>query len=376
MRNIAELDGLRGVAATTVVAFHWFPAQVFWGWSFVPLFFVLSGFLMGRILLGDLSTGTLSLRDFYIRRALRIWPVYYASLFAMLAFYLLTRGTAFLDSRPFDHWLMSLVYLQFTPLYFQPLHQPWAIFDYMPGMQHLWTLAIEEQFYLLLPAFLIVALPRLGLRGIGWCCVAIAAIAPLTRAIGFAPALLLTQADSLALGVLLATITLAAQERPCARKRRWAIAGYAAAIVIGLAMALPYLIQGYRDTPGPAELFADPLLWTDASLISFGVLGLIVSFPGSRAAAFLRSAPFAYLGSVSYALYVFHMPLLHFIKPKIYALCGPDLELLGFTLTAALLWGLVHASRELLERPFLKLKDRLAPRRPSATPAQAQLAAP
>lgn len=361
MKHIPDLDGLRGVAAVGIVAFHWAPTYIFWAWAFVPLFFVLSGFLMGRILLGDLLANRLSLRNFYIRRALRIWPVYYAALLAILAYYLLRWGSAFFATPYFGDWLISLAFLQFTPLYVGHIDDPWSIFNFMPGMQHLWSLAIEEQFYLLLPVMLIILLPRLGLRGMGWLCLCLAVVGPLMRAIGLPPALLGTQTDGLALGVLLAVITIPRPGAPpAAQHRKWVVA-FAAAVIIALLGALPYLILGYRHTPGPAELFADPLLWFEAALLSFGLIGLILSFPGNRVSAFLRSAPFVYAGSVSYALYVFHLPLLTFIKPKIFKLCGPQLEWLAVALTIALLWALVHASREFIERPVLRLKTRLTP---------------
>lgn len=368
MKNIPELDGLRGLGAVLVVAYHWTPTYIFWAWCFVPMFFVLSGFLIGRILLEDLHKGRFSLRNFYMRRILRIWPVYYAALGAIFAYYLLTMGGAFFDTRYFIDWLMSLAYLQFTPLYFNDIGNPYAIFYFLPGMLPVWTLAVEEQFYLVLPLLMLMAVPRLGLRRVAWACACIALVGPVTRAIGFAPTLLMTQLDGLALGVLLALVTTILIRGRETGARRWAIRAYAAAIVLSLAAVTPYLILGYRETPGPHELFTDPLLWTWAGLFFFGVIGLIAEFPDNRPSAFLRTRPFVYAGSVSYALYVFHMPVLTFIKPRLYKLCGPDLHWLAAVLTVLLLWALVHASRELVERPILKLKDRFGPRRPAAAP--------
>ena len=80
------LDGLRGIAAVGVVLVHVYPKYTFWCWSFVYLFFVLSGFLITRILItSPLPTG-LMLKRFWARRILRIWPVYYLALFVCLAY--------------------------------------------------------------------------------------------------------------------------------------------------------------------------------------------------------------------------------------------------------------------------------------------------
>lgn len=360
MKNIPELDGLRGFGAVMVVAYHWAPTYIFWSWAFVPMFFVLSGFLISRIMFEDMLAQRFSLRDFYMRRILRIWPVYYGALAAIFVYYALARGDAFFDSPHFTDWLKSLVYLQFTELYVSHIGDPYEIFYFLPGMLPLWTLAVEEQFYLVLPVLLMLCLPKLGLYRLAWVCMLVAVVGPTMRFIGFAPTLMLTQLDGLALGVMLAAITTLLIRRDDPARNRWAIRAYFAAVAISIVALLPYLIQGYRQTPGPKELFGDPLLWTYASLFFFGVIGLIVMFPGNRVSAILRTRPFVYAGSVSYALYVFHMPVLTFIKPKIYAVLGSGLGWLAALLTIALLWGLVHASRQFVERPILKLKHRFA----------------
>lgn len=367
MKNVSELDGLRGLGAVLVVAYHWNPTYIFWSWCFVPMFFVLSGFLISRIMLDDLKAGRFSLSHFYMRRILRIWPVYYAALISVLAYHVLTRGNDFLQGPYINDWIVSLFYLQFTPLYFTNIGNPYAIFDFLPGMLPIWTLAVEEQFYLLLPLALPFLAPRLGLRKLGWLCAGVALIGPATRAYGFAPTLLMTQLDGLALGVLLAVITTAGLRQEDTSRRRWTIIAYAAAVIISLVAVTPYLIEGYRDTPGPQELFGDPLLWTEAAVFFFGAIGLIVMFPGNRVSAFLRTRPLVYAGSVSYALYVFHMPLLSFIKPRIFKWCGPDYEWLATLLTVLVIWALVHASRQFLERPVLKLKDRFAGKKSTPT---------
>lgn len=76
--RFGALDGIRGLAAVGIVVFHaHFGAAFDWMWVFVDLFFILSGFLIGRVILRAMRAGGFSLRNFMMRRVLRIWPVYY-----------------------------------------------------------------------------------------------------------------------------------------------------------------------------------------------------------------------------------------------------------------------------------------------------------
>ena len=121
---------------------------------------------------------------------------------------------------------------------------------------------------------------------------------------------------------------------------------------------MPYLLSGYRGNVDAEDLFSNPLLWTWANILFFGIIGMVVDFSGSRFVSALRSRPLLYLGSISYALYMFHYPLLAFIKPRLVAFLGPDLYWLAMLLTGVLIIGLPHLSKVYLERPILSLKDR------------------
>ncbi|MCG8920861.1 acyltransferase [Lentzea sp. CC55] len=142
LKRFPALDGMRAIAAVMVVFFHFAGPNWKWlnGWIGVHLFFVLSGFLITTLALREESrSGKLSLRDFYLRRAFRILPVYYAVLLVVVAF-LWLRGefTAYRlpDLLPY--------YLTFT--------NEWA----MPGQIYgqSWTLGVEQKFYLVWPALM------------------------------------------------------------------------------------------------------------------------------------------------------------------------------------------------------------------------------
>lgn len=167
-RHIAALDGVRGAAAATVfiyhygggarsdeLAFHLVGKTIHLGWAGVSLFFVLSGFLITGILLDSMQRPGWRKR-FYIRRSLRIFPLYY---FALLGAILVAR----LLSAPWH----SIVPLWPLFLYLQDIPQLIRTDTLSPLfiIGHFWSLAVEEQFYLLWPALLLLARKRAVLRG-------------------------------------------------------------------------------------------------------------------------------------------------------------------------------------------------------------------
>ncbi len=187
------------------------------GWGFfrgfgsaIDLFFVLSGYLITTIVLREWGTHGF-LRVFYVRRALRIWPIYYL---AIAACYVMNPWLPHPD--PLDGSGYFWTYTQFTPGY-------WS--DTMPTFsrlaRHTWTLAIEEQFYLFWPVMV-------GLAGRRWL-VGISvplAVAPVVmRSLGYFPHLLLTRCDGLALGAILAGLLF--DQGRVERNRRRFQAGFA-----------------------------------------------------------------------------------------------------------------------------------------------------
>lgn len=357
MKYIPELDGIRAIAASVVVALHWYPEFFFWGWAGVNLFFVLSGFLIGRIILVGLHRGEFSLLDFYYRRALRIWPAYYASLVAILIYFLVTSGQQFLEGKYFYDWLRSLVFMQFTPLYFAPTDDPFQMFDFLPGMLPIWSLAVEEQFYLFLPFMLMAVAARSWNRHLIVILLGAALVAPVLRAKGLPIVLLLTQIDGLMLGVILAVLSLR-RDNPGEFGRRLPDWIFPIAVCGSAVMVLPYLVSGYLHGSGPEVLFANPMLTTWANILFFGLIGLLLVNSGKPGLALLKSRPFAYIGSISYAIYLFHFPILAFVKPRLYSWFGADLHWLAALTTLFLIIALPHCSRQFLERPILTLKDR------------------
>lgn len=147
------LDGLRGIACVLVVVYHLFPffhQYLFFGWMSMDIFFVLSGFLITDILMKTFGEKNY-LRNFYARRLLRVFPLYYTSLIFFLLILPNVEGLA----TGFDYFVRN-------QLYFWLFLQNWLLILHPSAtdsaLNHLWSMAVEEQFYLLWP--LLVAAVR------------------------------------------------------------------------------------------------------------------------------------------------------------------------------------------------------------------------
>ena len=359
-----ELDTLRGIAVSMVVLFHAFGfsygltglsgipkifvAITMTGWLGVNLFFVLSGFLITGILL-DSQRRTDYYRRFYLRRALRILPLYYAVLVLLLLFVytgLVPRHVswAFVG--------LSAIYLaNVTPLFGVPIQY---------GV--LWSLAVEEHFYLFWPAVVRVLSRRRVLN----CAFAIAAICLLLRiaycALGFAsgPYTWLS-ADGLAFGAALAAI---AREKGNTRDavRRFAKFSFLACGAL-FAVGAPFGIFLAR------HLLGVTLRETAIDLFFAGLVASTLLVGTSKWRRLVDLRPFQFLGSISYGIYLLHMLIFEMVAhltrrfwPDLLPSAGHfRLMLLQFCVAGPLTIAICYISRWYFEEPFLKLKDRNAP---------------
>ncbi len=284
---IPELQGLRGLAVLGVVMYHCHPRLVgtwihyssLWGWAGVNLFFVLSGFLITSILL-EAREKPLYFRNFYGRRALRIWPVYVLVLVVCYANAPWFIGPTVLDAVKAAPWLAYIFFLQ--NLFHLSLP---------PSVGPTWSLAIEEQYY-----FLWAPLVRFLRRPWMLAAVLAAALAgsPLLRLLNLdwvTPTNTLIHLDGIALGSLMAlglyTLRLS--------RRAWLLTGLAG-LVLGIAAAA---------TVAGGTAFLDSAL---AAGFAGAVLAAIAS-TGARnpLSALLRRGPLAFYGRISYGLYMIHI---------------------------------------------------------------------
>jgi peptidoglycan/LPS O-acetylase OafA/YrhL len=331
MRRISELDAVRGIAAVVIVLFHWrFHLPVLS--TAVDLFFVLSGYLITTILLR--ATGTSgAFRTFYIRRGLRIFPIYYLTFAIFLAINSLVARPHRLDALPY-----FLSYTQFIQGYWGQATPPFS-----QAFGHTWTLAIEEQFYLFWP--LIVW--TVGRKGLPAVCLALLATAIGLRYAGLDPHLLLTRCDGLVLGGWLASM-LADGER---LRRRRAAFGIAFAVV-AIASLVP--IGGLLGSrPASSAWLAR------VSVFYTCLVGLIVAYAGHPALRPLRTRWLCDLGKISYGLYMYHIPVFTLIAEFKFRY-GFRQPVLFDLLKLAATGGVALLSWRYIEQPLLRLKDRIA----------------
>ncbi len=327
-----DIDGLRAVAVSIVVLFHYGFAGFSGGFVGVDVFFVISGYLITAITRGEIERGRFSLAAFYERRARRIVPALVAvllatgiaSLFVFLPedLRLLAKGTEasalFGSNILFSH--LAADYFDADNLTLQPL-------------LHTWSLAVEGQFYMLFPLVLLALGHRR--RPTAW---VLALLAASSFALGVWGAfhrpvsafyLLPGRAWELLAGGLLAC-------RPVRLARAGDAAVLAGFAAIGVAVA-----ADTASTPFPGVAALLPCL--GALLVIAGGSG------GGRAAALLGTAPVAWLGRISYSLYLWHWPVIVLARYG----AGPELPLATRTALLVATVALAGLSHAVIERPFI-----------------------
>jgi len=327
-----QLDGVRAIAALMVMGFHFCQAKgiggiAILGQTGVDLFFVLSGFLITTILLMAAPRDWHEIRTFYVRRTLRIFPLYYAYLIGASLLGPAVSGC---------FW----VYLQNIFI---------ASGARVIGPNHFWSLAVEEQFYLAWP-FLVLFLPRRWLAGTLWTLVISAFFSRfLLLRMGLAPFYFTTsRMDGLAAGALLA-VYYQRGVLPVWRGRLLAMAG-----VFALLMWLQWWKFHEQGNP-----------WVQITKLSLGTgfyaaaVGYAVVCGLGSCQRLLSLPPMRFAGRISYGLYVFHPAVFAFVLARTPGWRTP----VQLVLCLAAVLAVSLLSWYGMESPFLRLKDKLAPER-------------
>ncbi|WP_170149486.1 acyltransferase family protein [Rhodoplanes roseus] len=321
----ADVDGLRAVAILPVVCFHAFPAAMPGGFVGVDIFFVISGYLISGILLGNLARGTFSLPDFYARRVRRIFP----ALATVLSSSYLAGGLLLYP----DEFKQLCKHIAAGAAFIAnfALRREVGYFDAAAEtkpMLHLWSLGVEEQFYIVWPLLLWLGWRlRLNLRmvilGVGavslaWNLWAVGADDPKAF---FSP---LVRVWELAAGALLAHAAATgtgSPERPALRDAM-SIAG--AALLVGALALLD------REMPFPG--------WRAMVPVS-GACLLIAAGPGAIVNRTVLAHPaMVWVGLISYPLYLWHWPLLSFAHIAILDGWEPAVRMAAVVLAVLLAW--------------------------------------
>lgn len=344
-RRVPELDALRGLAAGVVLLFHLHPTTFFYGWAGVDLFFVLSGYLITSIIL-RYSREPAFLVNFYARRSLRIWPIYYLTLALLVAI-----NPLIPRPEPLTAWPYYLTYTQNVWYYWTNNAVP-----FHTAFDHTWTLALEEQFYLIWPLLVMLA----GRRRTIYLGLAAAFVAYAFRTGGiltwewYSERILIARCDGFALGGVLAALLAADRTaRDTARLRL----GLAATAIV----ALVYLVGGCLRF-GNGWLGLPTPVWPGLTILAFaalftGVIGLVVLDAGRPWLAPLRLQPLVGMGQVSYGLYLYHYPIYWALDGFTFDM-SYQRPLWADALRLALSLGVAVGSWYLIEKPILGLKER------------------
>ncbi|HEX7236188.1 MAG TPA: acyltransferase family protein, partial [Gammaproteobacteria bacterium] len=351
MTTRRDIQGLRALAVTLVIVFHLWPAVLPGGFVGVDVFFVISGYLISRHLLRELhDTGTVSVSRFWARRVRRLLPAASVTLLACVLVLLVVL--------PHAYWRENLAGIVASAFYVQNWQLVASATDYMGGggrvtvVQHFWSLAVEEQFYVLWPLFLVLlaAITPLATR---WRASAVLVAAILVASFAYSvyesqhgKALAyfstFTRAWELAAGALIVFLPPLQAERTRLRLLlAWAGLG---AILVGAVVIS-------AEHPFPGYIAVIPILGT------MYVIYAATDDSRSTLARGFALRPVQWLGDASYSAYLWHWPLVVAAPYLVADSLTAGASVLALTLLLA------GSSKRFVEDPFLQ-GDRWASRQP------------
>ena len=350
IQHIPAIDGLRAIAVTAVIFYHlgfqWIPG----GFLGVDLFFVISGYVITRLLLDSIArSGGLDLRGFYKARARRLLPplvfmivvtAFYISIWAQDSVKRFLTDTPFSLSGLMNWWLVVK-----EQDYFEAIGRP-------PLLQHTWSLAVETQFYLVWPVLLLIILKRFGKKVIPVAALAIALIS----------------------GTALFLVSLQLDASSSVSHVYFGTDTHSIGLFLGAALAVSWIPQNFKsEVSNKAQNFID-------FIGVFGLVGILGSFllidessptaykiafplaaifgaaiitsivhPASRFAPILQNRVLLWIGERSYAIYLWHWVVLQITRPRV-DIDGQDWALIALRILVVL--ALADISLKLVELPI------------------------
>ena len=350
IQHIPAIDGLRAIAVTAVIFYHlgfqWIPG----GFLGVDLFFVISGYVITRLLLDSIArSGGLDLRGFYKARARRLLPpmifmivvtAFYISIWAQDSVKRFLTDTPFSLSGLMNWWLVVK-----EQDYFEAIGRP-------PLLQHTWSLAVETQFYLVWPVLLLIILKRLGKKVIPVAALAIALIS----------------------GTALFLVSLQLDASSSVSHVYFGTDTHSIGLFLGAALAVSWIPQNFKsEVSNKAQNFID-------FIGVFGLVGILGSFllidessptaykiafplaaifgaaiitsivhPASRFAPILQNRVLLWIGERSYAIYLWHWVVFQITRPRV-DIDGQDWALIALRILVVL--ALADISLKLVELPI------------------------
>lgn len=366
-RYVRGLDGLRGVGIAFVLFYHYFGTAenqaLAFAWAWVQMFFVQSGYLITRILLDDKERFAFPdfVRRFYWRRALRIFPAYFATIAMFIACRMLFHVPQ--DLRRHLPYLLTYTYN------FTRLKENFG----SPFFMHFWSLAVEEQFYLIWPFVVYFLTPKQLRRTL----IAIILLAPAFRyalgqmllRYGYSPdadsshtvgeivyTTTLSQFDGFAFG---AAITVFGLTEKIEKPRRWMYASLCLAVLVGLTNHFSLVADGVHSTLASLGLTVGKIehlqhVWSYSLINALSASAIICVVSADYKGLF--NQPFlVWLGKMVYGLYIVHLAILEVAK-RICQERNVDLTV-GFVVGTAVSIAVAYLSYTYFESRFLRLKD-------------------
>ncbi|MCE1009866.1 acyltransferase family protein [Pseudomonas monteilii] len=340
-----DIDGLRAVAVLAVTIFHFSKEWMPGGFVGVDIFFVISGYLITGIVARQMAAGTFSFADFYMRRIRRIFP---AALFVTLV--TLIAGSALMlpaDSLQLSQSAIAATFSAANIFFWKFLDTSYfaASSDMVP-LLHMWSLGVEEQFYLVWPALLLLAL-KFGGRKLVVLTACLAAVASfwygqsrLVEDPTFAYYMLPSRAGELLIGALAYFACESARDRITPL-----VASSLAYIGAGLVVLSLIFIREEDGFPG----FISAVPAIGAALIIAGG-----AFSKSLVGKLLALKPMTAVGLISFSLYLWHWPVL-----ALYRYSFGELNLVGGLACFAVMTTMTLVSYFFIEKPFRNSKTNL-----------------
>ena len=350
IQHIPAIDGLRAIAVTAVIFYHlgfqWIPG----GFLGVDLFFVISGYVITRLLLDSIArSGGLDLRGFYKARARRLLPpmvfmivvtTFYISIWAQDSVKRFLTDTPFSLTGAMNWWLVFK-----EQDYFEAIGRP-------PLLQHTWSLAVETQFYLIWPVLLLIILKRFGKKVIPVAALAIAIVS----------------------GTALFLVSLQLDSSSTVSHVYFGTDTHSIGLFLGAALAVSWIPQNFKsEVSNKAQNFID-------FIGVFGLVGILGSFllidessptaykiafplaavfgaaiitsivhPASRFAPILQNRVLLWIGERSYAIYLWHWVVFQITRPRV-DIDGEDWALIALRILVVL--ALADISLKLVELPI------------------------
>jgi peptidoglycan/LPS O-acetylase OafA/YrhL len=355
------LDGLRAIAVTIVMLFHFMNYGVLkLGWIGVDLFFVLSGFLITNILIKNLNYDNF-FKNFYLRRAIRIFPIY----FLVVIPFLMIDLFFFNNNFSIQHLSYIFYFQNFTAL----------LYGYIPSLGHTWSLAIEEQFYLFFPLLLYFFRKR-TLEVI----IFLAVFAVFIRQFGlyinyhiyFQSTLFFTRMDSLLIGACLPLVVDRFKNISVSKMNRYLLYFLFITLALLILSISKYnLLNFYRlDFYSLLEDYGNNNLYKPygsfkylyLSIFFASIIGLLsynTNPIASKIVHILELKLFKQIGKISYGIYIYHW-CVHILLDGIIVrkIIVVENSLIILLIKIIITLSLAIISWYVIEKPLLKLKSR------------------